>query len=774
MAGTATSPLLPGFEPVTDGSDDSARELAGTVVKVLHADLQQGRTIARITTASGRQVVVTGRGDPIGIGDEIKAEGRWTHHPTFGRQFEARHIQGAIPETPEGICRYLDAAGLPGVGKRTGEKLVARYGNDLPRHMESPASLTAAGIPDPKARAIVEHWKLRTRHARLLSLLYAHGMGPATAQRIVAKYGDGTMRVVQTDPYKLADEVRGIGFKTADRIALSQGIGRDAPERVRAGLRHQMQLVHQDGSCAVPRDILRRDAAQLLEVPERIVETGISALLDEETLVEDTIGQRPVLYETYMRDCEIEVAERLFELSGRICDLADIQADPDGFVDGCAAAVGFQLHENQRAAVRTALEHGVSVVTGGPGAGKTATLRTLIQAIRTLYGRDDVILLAAPTGRAAKRMHESTDTPASTVHRLLEWSNNPQSRGFQRNSDNPLACEAIAFDEFSMMDLFLVRDALRATAPGTRVIMVGDEDQLESVGPGSVLSDVIASGALPVTRLTKIFRQAEGSGIARAAQEINGGALPTMSDPRRSSDIWKAWVEDPDEAAGKVVRLCAEVLPTLGWHPLRDVQVLTPGHASPTGTKNLNVLLQEALNPGDLAKPELHQAGRIFRLGDRVVQIANDHDREVYNGDVGYIVDVSDGTDGREKGIVVDFDGDLKDCNGSDIDRLQHAFATSIHKSQGSEFPVVVCVVTTQHYVMLRRNLIYTAVTRARSLCCVIGQERALRIAVKRDGRRRLTGLSNRLAGLRMAATALNGLQLDSGEGAAAGNEGGF
>ncbi|MBK1666908.1 ATP-dependent RecD-like DNA helicase [Rhodovibrio sodomensis] len=746
-----SAPQIPGLDP----KSSDATHVAGEIMKVRFTDIDTGFSILRVRRDGGDVVTVQGRGDAVVVGGRISAEGKWVVDPKWGRQFKAKFIQAEIPETPDGIVRYL-ANAVDGIGRKTAERIVAKYGTQTAQVLESPTMIAAADVPDQKAKAIADHWKLRTRYGRLLSMLYAHDIGPGFARRIIDVYGDGTMQVIQTNPYKLIEDVRGIGFKTADQIALSQSMPREAPERARAGLLSQVQQYQRSGHCATPANTLIAETSDLLMVKERLLRAELDRLIHEGRLVEDTIAGQPVLFDKRMRDCEIEVAERIVTLA-RPATL-DPGADIDGAIGRAAAALGLALHEDQHRAVALAIRNQTAVITGGPGMGKTSVLRTFLNALDELAGQSVPAAtskaiekaLAAPTGRAAKRMAEATGLGARTLHRLLEFSNAPGHRGFTRNADNPLQVGCVVIDEGSMMDLFLIRDVLRALPEGCRLVIVGDADQLPSVGAGNVLADLIASGVVPTGRLTKTFRQKEGSAIATAARMINQATVPEMTAPSRSSDLWGVFEEDPKEVVRKTVKLVTELLPKVGWEPMRDVQVLTPGNNNDCGTHNLNLLLQQALNPRRDGERWIEHRNREFRVRDRIIQMSNNYDDDVFNGDLGVIVDI-DMVDGHET-VLIDFDGNRVTYQRSELDQISHAYAMSIHRSQGGEYPVVIVVMTTQHYIMLRRNLIYTGVTRARSLCCIIGQARAVQIAVKTDGSKRLTGLAERIAGLGLSA----------------------
>jgi exodeoxyribonuclease V alpha subunit len=733
-------PLFPGYVPVI--SDEG--ELSGRVEEVLHADAATGFCVLRVATAEG-SVVMAGRGDAATPGDEVSADGSWEVDGRFGRRFAAKRIRAGVPDSAEGIARFVESGGVPGVGAKSARRLLETFGSRLPEVMDAPATLTSAGLSLERARRVSAAWRMRNRHGRLLTLLYAHGMGPAMAARIVEKYGDDTMRIVLSDPYRLSKDVRGVGFRTADRVALSQGRENDAPDRISAAIRHQMSEFGRDGHCAASRRALVGAASKLTLVDADRVEAVVEAMLLQGELVEESIGGRTVIYDLETRECELEIAALI---AMRLGDLG-ISGDPRVSLDSAVRRLGLPpLHPGQEEAVFLGLRHPLCVITGNPGTGKTSTVSVLIEC---LLAREPGlrIALAAPTGRAAQRLAESTGYPASTLHRLLEWA--PEKRGFSKDAENPLELDALVIDESSMLDVWLVRDLLRALPTGARLVVVGDVDQLPSVGAGNVLSDMISSGAVPVARLTHIFRQGAGSAIAEAARKINMGVMPRAEAPKATTDMWGVMVDEPADARAALEKLVLTWVPKMGFDPLRDLQILSPGHQGETGTIALNVFLQPLVNPPVAGESSVEHRNRSFRPRDRVIQVMNDYDRDVFNGDIGHVVFAGVGGDGER--VDVDFSGRIVSYDRSDLDGLQHAYCISIHKSQGSEFPVVIVMTTTQHWIMLRRNLIYTGVSRARKLCCVLGQRRALSQAVRSTGGSRLTGLAGRIAALSPSAS---------------------
>ena len=725
------SDILPLF-PDLVRPPPAVQSLEGICEDVLHTNLQTGFVVAKIRTPQG-VVVVAGKGDAFSPGDSVEARGVFEVHAKYGRQMKAEFLGARIPETAAGILAYLASGAVPGVGPRMAQRLVEAHGDRLVGLMGSVPALMSAGLTEVRARAIVDHWAMRTRYGRLLAFLNTMRAGPALAKKLIDAYGDATYGILMTDPYRPAREVHGVGFITADRMALSQGVALDHPDRIGAAMIHVMQQRERSGSCATARLDLIVEVSKILMVPDKVLDTQINRLLVLGELVEEPLDGRPVLFRKVLREAEIELARRVMERLQPM-PLADtVEADIQAMAVACGVP---PLHEGQAAAVKISLGARLSIITGNPGTGKTSSVAVLLGMLRA-QAPEGKILMAAPTGRAARRMSEQTNQPSVTLHRLLGFA--PGKRGFTFNEENPLDCDALIIDEVSMLDLFLARDVMRALPPHARLVLVGDVDQLPSVGVGNVLGDLIHSGTVPVGRLTKIFRQGAGSEIARACQRINTGQVPVMARPSSDTDFWGIIIKTPEEAQTSILDVVCRKLPDLGYIPLRDAQVLVPGKRSASGVHQLNPLLQNALNPPRPNVGELDCNTHILRLYDRVIQDDNNYDLEVYNGDIGFIVEVT------RAGVTVDFDGRLVQYEGSDLKALSPAYCTTIHRSQGSEFPAVVVGITTQHFLMLQRNLIYTAISRAKRLCCVVGQQRAIMMSVRNGKVGRLTGLRGRL-----------------------------
>lgn len=719
---------------------------AGQVRRILHFRLETGYHVLSVALEdeegmeTGKVTTFVGTCQPVAIGDRVEADGEWEMTAKFGRQLRARFIRVLAPSTAAEIHAFLRNGGVKGIGKKTADKLLAHFGEALSEVMGRPTTLMAAGLLERQAETIARAWSQRTTHTEALAFLQALSIGPVMSDRIISRYGDGVRRVVTEDPYRMMREVSGLGFKTADQIAMSQGVARDDARRVNAGILHAMSLLARDGHCACPRGRILKSVRDLLTLDDRDIKAGIARLIEGRQLLEEEIGGSVVIYEAGVQRCEEEIADRISE---RLEDLA-LPDEIEAMIAAAALEVGIaEIHEHQALAVRTSLAARVSVITGGPGAGKTSSLEVLLRVFEAL-NPGSRIALCAPTGRAAQRMAESTGREASTIHRLLEWA--PDRSGFQRNEDNPIDADLVVVDESSMLDIWLSRDLLRAVAPEARIVFVGDVDQLPSVGAGRVLGDVIESGVVPVTRLTRIFRQGKGSLIADAARLINAGRVPDLRRPTRETDMWAIWEDDPEVCLSKVVALVRDIGPKLGLNPFEEVQVLTSGHGGSLGTIALNRALQEALNPEDPEDPGVEVGDIRLRPGDRVIQTSNNYDLDVFNGDIGRVVRVMDTRRRDAARVVVAFDDREVSYSGSEARELGLAYAITVHKSQGSEFPFVIFALSTQHFAMLRKTLVYTAVTRARRFCAVVGQDRAMRIAVKQADAGRTTGLARRLA----------------------------
>jgi exodeoxyribonuclease V alpha subunit len=716
--------------------------LEGILERITYHSEEDGYTVARLQPRDRPfQVTIVGKLLGVRVGESLELDGRWADHPEHGRQFVVERYRTVLPATVEGIRRYLGSGLIKGIGPATAKRIAETFGSYTLHVIEhEPQRLAEVpGLGRKRAALIERAWQEQQQIKAIMLFLQELDIPPGLAVRIYKHYGDAALQLVQANPYRLADEIDGIGFLTADRIAQALGIPPDAPERLSAGLRYALSQATEDGHCFLPWDELVRTAARLLKADEASIAATLEAIaITRQVHVEARDGERHV-YLLPFYHAEVGVAGRLFELLRAPSRIAPAYraADWPRVFAHLAETRGIDLTGRQREAVRMALTSKVSVLTGGPGTGKTTALRTLILALEQRGYR---ALLASPTGRAAKRLSEATGAEARTIHRLLEYSpaGGPH---FKRNAGHPLDADMVIVDECSMLDVLLANHLLKAVPPEAHLLLVGDADQLPSVGPGRVLRDLLDSMAVPSVHLDVIFRQAEGSGIISNAHRINRGELP---ETRGLDDFFFFPRPEPEACAALVAELVAERIPRrFGLDPRRDVQVLTPTHRGPAGVASLNALLQEALNPPRPGLAEQRVGATTFRVGDRVLQLRNNYDLDVYNGDIGEIV----GIDPVEQTLTVRYD-EARDVayDFGGLDELMLAYAVSVHKAQGAEYPCVVLPLLTQHYMLLQRNLLYTAVTRAKRLVVLAGDRRALAMAVANSRvQARYTGLAARL-----------------------------
>jgi exodeoxyribonuclease V alpha subunit len=687
--------------------------LEGNVIRVVFRAPDGAFAVLRLAV-EGREAPVAVVG-PLGDatpGERLRLEGAWERHPSHGEQFRAERAVVEVPRTDEGVGRYLD--GLPGIGPELAHRLVAAFGTSAVEVVEKEPWRAAQvkGMGKRRAERAGRAAAARRQEREVMIFLQGLGVSLAYATRIRKTYGEQAIAKVRENPYRLARDVPGIGFFIADRIARGMNIDPRSPLRVEAGLLHVLDGLVDEGHVFAPRGVLVERAATALGIEPAMTGEALGALALERAVV----IEGGAVYPRWLHRAEVEVAAAVARL------VSAARPPPPPPVDAG------QLTVEQRRAIAVVAASGLGVITGGPGTGKTTIVRALVAAFEQSGRR---VLLAAPTGRAARRLAEATGRPAQTIHRLLEWGRSGRGRdagGFARDASHPLEGDLLVVDEASMLDLPLARSLLAAVPTGAGVVLVGDVDQLPSVGPGQVLEDLIRSGAAPVARLTEVFRQAEGSGIVENAYRILRGELPVgAARAEDRADFYIVRAEQPERARDLVVRMCRERIPqAFGLDPLRDVQVLSPMHRGPAGTEELNRALQAALNPSGQA---LEAGGRSLRVGDKVMQIRNDYERDVYNGDVGVVARA--GQEEDEPVVDVDFDGRSVRYEGEALGELDLAYAVSVHKSQGSEYPAVVVAILPQHSLLLRRNLLYTAVTRGKRLVVIVGSERAIRRAVE-------------------------------------------
>ena len=713
--------------------------LAGLVERVTFHNDENGFSVLRVKVRGRRDLeTVVGHTPAIGAGEWITASGEWVEDRSYGRQFKARFLRTSQPTSVEGIRRYLASGMIHGIGKVYAAKLVQAFGEDVFDVIENhPERLReVSGIGPVRAARIVEAWAEQKVVREIMVFLHEHGVSTARAVRIFKTYGVDSVQVMSENPYRLARDIRGIGFRTADTIAMQLGIEKTAMIRIRSGISFALAEATNDGHCGLPRDRLIADTAGLLEVAPDLVAEALEQEIGDGYVVVDRVGDTECVFQLALYRAEAYIARRLHGLRRGDRPWPDI--DSEKAIPWAQQHTGLELAGSQREAVRTALLSKVMVVTGGPGVGKTTIVNTIL---RILAAKQVRIALCAPTGRAAKRMSEATGREAKTIHRLLEVD--PRYGTFRRTEENPLECDLLVVDEASMVDVMLMYALLNALPGNAALLMVGDVDQLPSVGPGQVLADVIGSGLLPVVRLAEVFRQAAESRIIVNAHRINEGEIPELARPDGESDFYFVRADEPETALQRIIELVGTRIPgRFGFDPVQDIQVLCPMQRGDVGARRLNKELQETLNPSEERKVE--RFGWTFSRGDKVMQTENDYDREVYNGDIGFVQDV----DPETAEITVEFDGRALAYGFGELDALVPAYATTIHKAQGSEYPAVVIPVTTQHYIMLQRNLLYTGVTRGKRLVVLVGQHKAVAIAVGAvSGRRRWSKLREWLEG---------------------------
>src|SRR5215216_3456896 len=712
--------------------------LAGLVERVTYHNPENGFCVLRAKARGHRDTVtVVGHSATIAAGEWITASGEWVNDRAHGQQFKARFLRTSAPTSADGIEKYLSSGMIRGVGPVYAKKLVRAFGEKVFDIIEtSPDRLREIeGIGPVRAASILAAWVEQKIVREIMVFLHSHGVGTARAVRIFRTYSSDAIQVMTENPYRLARDIRGIGFKTADAIAMKLGTEKTAMVRVRAGISYALAEAMDEGHCGLPTEELVPLAEKLLEVPQELVRTALGLELDEGTVIAERVGETPCVFLAGLHRAERTIAERLMRLANGTLPWSWI--DPDKALPWVEKKIGLDLAETQVTAIRLALVSKMLVMTGGPGVGKTTIIRAIL---RILAAKGVSILLCAPTGRAAKRMAEASGFEAKTIHRLLEVD--PKSGGFKRGEDHPLGCELLVVDEASMVDVMLMQALMKALPDRAALLIVGDTDQLPSVGPGQVLADIIASGAVPVVRLTEVFRQAAQSRIITSAHRINRGSMPDLSPPENASDFYFVPAESSEAAVARIIELVRTRIPKrFGLDPIRDLQVLCPMNRGGAGARSLNIELQAVLNPAGDRKIE--RFGWTFAPGDKVMQIENDYEKEVYNGDIGYIDDL----DAHAGEIVARFDGRSVAYGFGELDMLVPAYATTVHKSQGSEYPAVVIPVMTQHYTMLQRNLLYTGVTRGKKLLVLVGQKKAVAIAVRNvSGRRRWSKLNEWLS----------------------------
>ncbi|MCB1204341.1 MAG: ATP-dependent RecD-like DNA helicase [Verrucomicrobiae bacterium] len=725
---------------VMSESGDDSTEVGGTIQSVVFHNEENGYTIMQVEGGPSGNFTIRGKLPAATAGERIRAQGRWRDDRRFGRQFEAVRILAEPPDSPDGIRRFLSSGLIDGVGEAYAKRIVDAFGKDTFRVIEEESQRLeeVPGIGKSRRLRIKESWKKQKSVRDIMIFLHLHGLSTARALRLYKTYGDEAVNVLRADPYRLARDIPGVGFRTADEIARQMGQSPDSPHRLAAGLLHVLDEAERQGHCALPRETLLNGASELLaaNVPE--LELSLNRLILDSRVIVESNEAESLVYPADLHAAEETISVIITRLLGAPPTLPPL--------DGEAAIGWFERHhslklsDEQSEAVLAAAARRFFVLTGGPGVGKTTILRALIEI---LAAKKVQPVLCAPTGRAAKRLSESTGRDAFTLHRALEYQ--PMA-GFARSRHRPLAGDLFIVDEASMIDIRLMNAFLEALPGHASALLVGDADQLPSVGPGNLLHDLIASGIVPCARLTHIYRQSATSRIIEAAHAINEGRLPPLDNPP-DADFFFLPRDGAEAIAETLGHLIRERIPAhFGFHPRDEIQVLTPMNRQSLGTRELNAMLQTALNSPGEGKLEIERFGTTFRTGDKVIQTRNNYEKEIFNGDIGHIAEITN----EPVSISVVFEGHTRVVyEPGELDELALAYAVTIHKSQGSEFPAVVIPLSTQHYPLLQRNLLYTAVTRGKRLVVVVGEKRALERAVRNgEGSRRHSGLAGRLRAL--------------------------
>lgn len=718
--------------------------LKGELSRVRFASENGEFAVCDLKLRSGKIVTLVGNTLGAQPGETVEVSGTWQKNLKFGKQFVITSIRALAPTTREGIEKYLSSGLIEGVGPVLARRIVAHFGEDTLDLLDAaPGRIREVeGIGKVRGERIQAAWGEQRQVRAVMVFLQSHGVSPGFAAKIWKKYGGRSVEVVRQNPYQLAEDIRGIGFRSADAIALETGLARDSLARLRAGLLYSLRQAHSEGHIYLPMDVLKARAVEILSVPLEMLGAAIESLIHDDRVVVEVLGNgRPAaVYRAPAHRAESGAAERLLELLhiNPLLQFGDLEAHLQSYLDAQKKdGVPFELAPEQRRAVLAVFEHKMAVITGGPGTGKTTIIRAVVALAEKLNQR---IALAAPTGRAAKRMSEACGREARTIHRLLEFT--PGEGGFKYDRKRPLDVDLVVIDEASMLDTYLLHSLVRALPTGCALLLVGDIDQLPSVGPGHILGDIIASGRVEVLRLTRVFRQARESSIIANAHRVNAGEMPIAPahGGEKLVDFYTIAAATPEKAQQKILELISERIPSaFGLDPLNDVQILSPMHKGEVGCARLNELIQARFNPGAAL---LEHGSKTWKVGDKVMQIRNNYDLDVFNGDIGRLAAI----DRDAEKLRVDFDGRPVTYGFSNLDELILAYAITVHKSQGSEYPAVILPMLTQHYVMLQRNLLYTALTRAKSLVIIVGSEKAVGIATRNhDAQMRYTRLAERL-----------------------------
>jgi exodeoxyribonuclease V alpha subunit len=710
--------------------------ITGVVERITYTNEENGFSVIKIKARGYPELVtLVGNLAAVNVGSVLRLKGDWKYDHKYGKQFNVVDYRETVPATIAGIEKYLGSGLIKGIGPVYARRIVNHFKENTLKVIEEQADylVQVEGIGQKRVEMIKNAWQEQKEIKNVMLFLQSHGVSTAYAVKIYKTYGDESIKVVTDNPYRLADDIWGIGFKTADKIAQQLGFDPNSYERCRAGIIYTLNQLSNAGHCYALREQLVSEAVEILDLEEGLIDTSIQRMIAEKSLIPDILDQEEALYLPPFYFSEEGTAERIKKIIATSQDFKP-EIDIEKIIDEIQQDCDIIYDKIQLDAIKTAVKSKFMVLTGGPGTGKTTTTLAIIRVFQKMGAS---CLLAAPTGRAAKRLSETTGMEAKTIHRLLEFK---PTEGYKRNLENPLECNVLIIDETSMVDIILMYNLLKAVADQTVVILVGDVDQLPSVGAGNVLKDIIASGIVSVVRLTRIFRQAQGSAIITNAHRINKGEMPRLRCGR-NSDFFFIEEEEPSKIAETIRDLCARRLPRY-YHvnPISDIQVLCPMQRGEVGVRNLNSVLQDALNRTDIA---VKYGGVVYRLHDKVMQIKNNYDKNVFNGDIGTIVKM----DTVDKTLVIRFDGIDVDYDATELDEVVLSYAITIHKSQGSEYKIVVAPFTMQHYLMLQRNLLYTCVTRAKKILVLVGSKKSLRIAVSNNKiQQRNTMLAERLA----------------------------
>lgn len=715
-------------------------KICGTVDTIIFASQDNRFTVLKLSPEKlSTQITVTLNGIAPLIGQLLEIEGEWVKHPKFGQQFKATTYKTVAPTEISGIEKFLASGAINGIGPAMAKKIVAEFGEKtLEIIAKSPNELLKVpGIGKKTAEKISTSYLEQSELTEIMVWLENHGISNTYAGKIFAKYGSFAIDIMEKDIYRLFQDIEGIGFLTADKLAFNLGIQREDKRRIISGIDYALMQLCNNGHCCIPEMALVDKTAKILQVNNQIIFTILKERIDNGSLNTEVVGGETLIYPPYLYYAEKKVAMRLLQLQQATEPLSEDNLSL--FIKVWEKDNQIQLAQKQKEAIKACLHHGVLVLTGGPGTGKTTVIKGILSILKAQGLK---IRLAAPTGRAAKRLSETTGQKALTIHRLLEANNLAQDDnlqlGFSKDIDEQLDADVIILDEVSMVDIVLMHHFLNAVPDGCRIILVGDTDQLPAVGPGSVLKDIIRSQKIPAIRLDEIFRQAQTSMIIQNAHIINAGRLPDLR--KQYSDFVFYELNDDTSITQKILDLCTKDLPHEGFDVLKDVQVLSPMHRFLCGVENLNLMLQEQLNPKK-NQDELKYSSQTFRVGDKVMHIRNNYQKNVFNGDIGFIQDIN-----NEK-LTVDYFDHIVTYEKNELNELTLAYASSVHKSQGSEYKVVIIPLSTSHYIMLQRNLLYTAITRAKQKVIIIGSKKALMTAIQSNRtQKRYTLLAERLA----------------------------